>query len=1075
MNMKCTLLFVSLTALILMPAASNAQCPSGCNPLSGGYFISYVPQCYGENYQVTFQAAFEYAYDCNGGWWPWYTNNFTFSADFNTTYCATLYSTCYSSSPFQYCCDWDINNNCIQYCLDCNTSSYQIQQTTQVTTGSAPICNISVSATKTDASGFGLGCSPGSITVSASTNACNGWYAFIERLNDEFGPQTFSGYVDSSNPTLGGLQNGTYLITAYSNPGGCQATTSIIVGQNNCQMDVSTSVNNPLIAGCNNGEIKISAITNNCQGYQSTLMTTDSVTVTSCISVSGDTCSFLFLPPGNYLIKTTDYPYALSSCTRWNAITIADAPCVSPWTISATSASGYGCNDGSFTIRDTTTNCTNFSPVSIYQFTKQNYYTYLYLFNYIDKEFNYPGWPPGWYFFNATAGYTNYYGQYISCDIWDSIYIEPSCILTTSYFTSPASVTGCPNGEINVTATTNACSGYTADILSTTDSSTIFAQQTAASGVAINWNTVPPGNYLVRIRTNPFYDTLCEEIIPITIADAPCVSPWTISATSASGYGCYDGSFTIRDTTTNCTNFSTVSIYQFNKQNYYTYLYLANYPDKEFNYPGLPPGWYFFNATAGYTNYYGQYISCDIWDSIYIEPACILTATYSTSPASVAGCFNGEIKVTATTNACYGYSADILSTTDSSTIFAQQAAASGVELSWNTIPPGNYLLRIRTSPFYDTFCEEIIPFTIADAPCVSPWTISATSASGYGCYDGSFTIRDTTTNCTNFSTVSIYQFNKQNYYTYLYLANYPDKEFNYPGLPPGWYFFNATAGYTNYYGQYISCDIWDSVYIAPSCSIQTTYNIVSGCGVSILASTSITNSCNGHLANLSDSAGNLLYSIYNTSGVTTFFNNLIDGTYILTITSIPQGCQTTDTMQVTADIPNIYFADNDGDNFGNPALSTFACTAPIGYVTDSTDCDDTNPGVNPLASEINNGIDDNCNGNTDEFTSITLHLKIYIEGYYLGNGVMSAVLDPFTLPNICDSITVVLREPIAPFSPIHSTSSIIDINGNGVFNFPAAVNNQLYYIEVINRNTIATWSKLPILFDSPVLNYDFTD
>jgi hypothetical protein len=880
MNMKCTLLFVSLTALILMPAASNAQCPSGCNPLSGGYFISYVPQCYGENYQVTFQAAFEYAYDCNGGWWPWYTNNFTFSADFNTTYCATLYSTCYSSSPFQYCCDWDINNNCIQYCLDCNTSSYQIQQTTQVTTGSAPICNISVSATKTDASGFGLGCSPGSITVSASTNACNGWYAFIERLNDEFGPQTFSGYVDSSNPTLGGLQNGTYLITAYSNPGGCQATTSIIVGQNNCQMDVSTSVNNPLIAGCNNGEIKISAITNNCQGYQSTLMTTDSVTVTSCISVSGDTCSFLFLPPGNYLIKTTDYPYALSSCTRWNAITIADAPCVSPWTISATSASGYGCNDGSFTIRDTTTNCTNFSPVSIYQFNKQNYYTYLYLFNYIDKEFNYPGWPPGWYFFNATAGYTNYYGQYISCDIWDSIYIEPSCILTTSYFTSPASVTGCPNGEINVTATTNACSGYTADILSTTDSSTIFAQQTAASGVAINWNTVPPGNYLVRIRTNPFYDTLCEEIIPITIADAPCVSPWTISATSASGYGCYDGSFTIRDTTTNCTNFSTVSIYQFNKQNYYTYLYLANYPDKEFNYPGLPPGWYFFNATAGYTNYYGQYISCDIWDS---------------------------------------------------------------------------------------------------------------------------------------------------------------------------------------------------VYIAPSCSIQTTYNIVSGCGVSILASTSITNSCNGHLANLSDSAGNLLYSIYNTSGVTTFFNNLIDGTYILTITSIPQGCQTTDTMQVTADIPNIYFADNDGDNFGNPALSTFACTAPIGYVTDSTDCDDTNPGVNPLASEINNGIDDNCNGNTDEFTSITLHLKIYIEGYYLGNGVMSAVLDPFTLPNICDSITVVLREPIAPFSPIHSTSSIIDINGNGVFNFPAAVNNQLYYIEVINRNTIATWSKLPILFDSPVLNYDFTD
>ncbi|MBL0098603.1 MAG: hypothetical protein IPP46_20560 [Bacteroidetes bacterium] len=204
---------------------------------------------------------------------------------------------------------------------------------------------------KTNASGFGYGCT-GSITVSASTSACNDWYATVERLADEFGPQGYAGGVDVSNPTIGGLLNGEYLITAYSNPSGCTATTTIVVGQNNCQMDVSTSVVNPFIAGCPTGEIKVSANTNNCQGFQSSLMTTDSVVINSFYSLAyGDTFTFSNLPPGNYLVKTTDYPYAFSSCTRWDAITITPAPCVSPWTISSTSASGYGCSDGSFTIR----------------------------------------------------------------------------------------------------------------------------------------------------------------------------------------------------------------------------------------------------------------------------------------------------------------------------------------------------------------------------------------------------------------------------------------------------------------------------------------------------------------------------------------------------------------------------------------------------------------------------------------------------------------------------------------------------------------------------------------------------
>jgi hypothetical protein len=41
-----------------------------------------------------------------------------------------------------------------------------------------------------------------------------------------------------------------------------------------------------------------------------------------------------------------------------------------------------------------------------------------------------------------------------------------------------------------------------------------------------------------------------------------------------------------------------------------------------------------------------------------------------------------------------------------------------------------------------------------------------------------------------------------------------------------------------------------------------------------------------------------------------------------------------------------YYADADGDGFGNPNVTTTACSPPAGYVTNSTDCNDNNAAVN---------------------------------------------------------------------------------------------------------------------------------
>lgn len=63
-----------------------------------------------------------------------------------------------------------------------------------------------------------------------------------------------------------------------------------------------------------------------------------------------------------------------------------------------------------------------------------------------------------------------------------------------------------------------------------------------------------------------------------------------------------------------------------------------------------------------------------------------------------------------------------------------------------------------------------------------------------------------------------------------------------------------------------------------------------------------------------------------------------------------------------------YYADADGDTFGDATGNPVELCAPAtGFVTNNLDCDDTNPAVNPDATEIAyDGIDNNCDGQLDE-------------------------------------------------------------------------------------------------------------
>ena len=64
-----------------------------------------------------------------------------------------------------------------------------------------------------------------------------------------------------------------------------------------------------------------------------------------------------------------------------------------------------------------------------------------------------------------------------------------------------------------------------------------------------------------------------------------------------------------------------------------------------------------------------------------------------------------------------------------------------------------------------------------------------------------------------------------------------------------------------------------------------------------------------------------------------------------------------------------FFADDDGDGFGDPDELVMACEPPDGHVPNSDDCDDGDGAVRPDADEVCDGKDNDCDTYEDEFAA----------------------------------------------------------------------------------------------------------
>jgi hypothetical protein len=103
-------------------------------------------------------------------------------------------------------------------------------------------------------------------------------------------------------------------------------------------------------------------------------------------------------------------------------------------------------------------------------------------------------------------------------------------------------------------------------------------------------------------------------------------------------------------------------------------------------------------------------------------------------------------------------------------------------------------------------------------------------------------------------------------------------------------------------------------------------------------------------------------------------------------------------------------------------------------------------------------------------------LKVFLQGYYLTGGSLQSTLynQGMTNPTTdCDDITIELHDASSPYAMAYSYTGVLQTDGTVNCTFPAAAAGNSYYVVVIQRNHVQTWSANPvsILASTPLYNF----
>jgi hypothetical protein len=110
---------------------------------------------------------------------------------------------------------------------------------------------------------------------------------------------------------------------------------------------------------------------------------------------------------------------------------------------------------------------------------------------------------------------------------------------------------------------------------------------------------------------------------------------------------------------------------------------------------------------------------------------------------------------------------------------------------------------------------------------------------------------------------------------------------------------------------------------------------------------------------------------------------------------------------------------------------------------------------------------------------VSLNLNLFLQGYYVSNGQMSTPIFDKGLSSdslATDSIIVSLWnvDSLNNPNPTYSVKALLKKNGQATASFSSVNRIKNYYISIKNRNSLETWSSIPLNLQA-IANYSFAD
>lgn len=831
------------------------------------------------------------------------------------------------------------------------------------------------------------------------------------------------GTTFSLNTFFGGFNSGTYYIksqvfnqTYFGQMTFCEVWDTIVLN-GPCHISTSAFLSDCSNSNCN-CSIKFVGNTGGCNHYEAELKNLGGTLLSYSMVFSGDTLTFLNLNPGTYIIHS--YPEKNNLpivCEKYDTIVIPNGPCLSPYSITVQDISCYNCYDGNITLIN---NSSCNWQTTVYKDDTSQAYTSTFpntIFGgVIQMNYFRLDWVPGTYYIHSVANNFNSGGQSIGCDVWDTVVINyPPCTISAEVFTTGCLSEHC-NCSIKVTSATGPIGSQFESKIFFLDGTYVW-QNVVPSGDTLSFEGLYPGTYVIQTKPYVYGQEInCADYDTVIILDSPCLSPYTFEVHNASGYGCYDGNITF-------TNHSDCFWLSYVYKNDTSNLISGTIPNNlmggvfslDYLTGGLEAGTYYIHNIIHTIFLNDTNVYCDVWDTVIINgPLCHIETTVFSEGCASSNCYC-KLKVTGQTGICSYYGAEV--TTLDGDIVSQGSASNGDTITFDYLFPATYVVHSFASYYYlIAGCHDYDTIVIPHSNCSSPYSYNILPATG-GCLNGNIIL-------TNHSqcnwTTNVYKNDTNN----LPLASFINFAFGgvisldsyLGGLEPGIYYLHNSVVVLGNSGPYIHCDVWDSIVVGVSCQLYGSFT-------TIVQPT---------------------FPLCNTGSFTVTFSRF-------------------DCLGLSV-------------NLINPSDSSIISTT---LLTNTNEVTYTGLGEGNYIVEALNSSDPSCKWRAEmvlicQQQYLNLNLKVMIEGYYQGNGIMQAAVDPILYPNLCDTLTVELHRAIFPYPVIYSAIGTINITGEGSFAISGAAFGSFFYPVVKHRNALETWSSSPILFYDNVF-YDFSN